>query len=126
MKKKTGDPSCPPSVRRAKHIARSILSRAVALPVDGESSTESAEAGSVQERNQSTTGSSAGMQSTVGTACSMSERMGEISRALQVSPTPPVDITAAVKREVESAMAPTVATLLELKEMISSLVSSKK
>ena len=40
-RKKTGDPSCPASVRRAKHIARDILNKCSALTINGESSSES-------------------------------------------------------------------------------------
>lgn len=39
-KKPTGDPSCPPSVRRAKHIARYILNKFTAISVGDESSDD--------------------------------------------------------------------------------------
>lgn len=173
MKKKTGDPSCPPEVRRAKHIARSILSRAAALPVDGESSSsESAEdggtgdsigsgaKGNMQEhedgdprggerssrvtRDGSVRGSALGSRTrkrpegaggvrsgrvekktdAVLVTCieSMAEKMGDISRALLMPSAPSVDITSTVQKEVASAMAPTLAALQEMKDLISSLI----
>ena len=57
-KKKTGDPSCPPHVRRAKHIARDILNKCSALCIEGESSSEeiiehySNEQGSSDEKSE--------------------------------------------------------------------------
>lgn len=42
-KKPTGDPSCPPLVRRATHIARDILTRVNAVVVGAESESEEAD-----------------------------------------------------------------------------------
>ena len=39
-KKPTGDPSCPPEVRRAKHISREILARCNAVSLRGESDSD--------------------------------------------------------------------------------------
>lgn len=39
-KKSTGDPSCPASVRRAKHISKDILSKVNAVSVGDESLDE--------------------------------------------------------------------------------------
>ena len=50
-KKRTGDPSCPSSVRRAKHIARDILKKCSALTISGESSSES-ESGDEEGQNK--------------------------------------------------------------------------
>lgn len=41
VKKPTGDPSCPPNVRRAEHIARSILGKVNAISMGDESSSDS-------------------------------------------------------------------------------------
>ena len=40
-KKKTGDPTCPPLVRRAKHIARDIMNKCSALTINGETCSDS-------------------------------------------------------------------------------------
>ena len=40
-KKKTGDPTCPPQVRRAKHIARDIMNKCSAMTINGETGSDS-------------------------------------------------------------------------------------
>ncbi|CDF33018.1 unnamed protein product [Chondrus crispus] len=144
-KKKTGDPSCPPHVRRAKHIARDILNKCAATSVSGDSSDGNQEANAGESDKAGTGGDSgkvvgerARKRDTGATGVAKAQQIEErylehvaeisacvqtISKAFESSESTNLtqsSVVSIVRHEVQESMRPTNALLSEMMSIIRS------
>ena len=151
MKKKTGDPSCPQPVRRAKHIARAIHNKCAAMTLGGSSDVEdnavvvanSSEGSEISPRSDrvgeprkkrktaatGTVSKARTEQVLVDYLGAMSEHVGAISDCTVQRSSDGLtrnDVVSIVKDEVKESMKPTEELLSKMNSMLERLTSFQR